>query len=112
MKLDYTPHNMSDTEVKIVTKLFEMLEEVGWVPKKVDDGGVDLVPAATWSEALETIDSVEWSKMRVKRGGGREHIVLILGNGRDVVSDYSCSDPNFEALMERHADWVETLLED
>lgn len=112
MKLDYTPHNMSDLEVKVVTKLFEMLEEEGWAPKKVDDGGDDLVPAATWSEAFETIDSVEWSKMRVKRGGGREHIVLIVGNGRDVVSDYSCGDPNFEALMERHADWVETLLED
>ena len=112
MKLEYTPHNMSDIEVKIVTKLFEMLEGAGWEPIYVDDGGDDLVPAATWSEALETIDSVEWSKMRVKRGGGREHIVLILGNGRDVVSDYSCGDPNFEALMERHADWVETLLED
>lgn len=38
MKLDYTPHNMSDIEVKIVTKLFEMFEEEGWAPKKVDDG--------------------------------------------------------------------------
>lgn len=112
MKLDYTPHNMSDIEVKIVTKLFEMFEEEGWAPKKVDDGGDDYILVTTWSEALEVIDSVEWSALFVTDGVQTRGVVLILGNGRDVVSDYSCSDPSFEALMERHADWVETLLED
>ena len=111
MKLEYTPHNMSDIEVKIVTKLFEMLEEEGWVPKKVDDGD-DYVSTTTWGAALETIDSVEWSALFVVGGAQLSWVVLIVGNGRDVVSDYSCSDLNFEALMERHADWVETLLED
>lgn len=112
MKLEYTPYNMSDIEVKIVTKLFEMLEEEGvWVPKKVDDGG-DYVPVTTWSEALEVIDSVEWSALFVTDGVQTSWVVLILGNGRDVVSDYSIRDPDFDALMERHADWVETLLED
>lgn len=110
MKPDYTPHNMSDIEVKIVTKLFEMLEEEGWAPMWVDDGG-DYVPAPTWGAALETIDSVEWSALFVARGAQRSWVVLILGNGRDVVSDYSIRNPNFDALMERHADWVETLLE-
>ena len=47
MKLEYTPHNMDDVEVKIVTKLFEMLEEEGWVPVNVDDGGDDLVLITT-----------------------------------------------------------------
>jgi len=113
MKPDYMPHNMSDIEVKIVTKLFEMLEDEGaWVPKKVDDGGDDYVYVTTWSEALEVIDSVEWSALFVTDGTHTRWVVLIHRNGRDVVSDYSCSDPNFEALMERHADWVETLLED
>ena len=111
MKLDYTLHNMSDIEARVVTKLFEMLEEAGWVPKKVDDGG-DYVHTTTWGEALEVIDSVEWSALFVTDGVQTRGVVLILGNGRDVVSDYSCSDPSFEALMERHADWVETLLED
>lgn len=112
MKLDYTPHNMTDIEVKVVTKLFEMLEREGWVPKKVDDGGDDYILVTTWSEALEVIDSVEWSALFVTDGAQTRCVVLILGNGRDVVSDYSCSDPSFEALMERHADWIETLLED
>ena len=113
MKINYTPHNMSDIEVKIVTRLFEMLEEEGvWVPKLVDDGGDDYVSTTTWGAALETIDSVEWSALFVTDGTHTRWVVLILGNGRDVVSDYSCSDPNFEALMERHAAWVETLLED
>ena len=111
MKLDYTPHNMADVEVKVVTKLFEMFEEEGWVPKKVDDGG-DYVPVTTWSEALETIDSVELSTLFVVGGSQRSWVTLILGNGVDVVSDYSCSGPALEALMERHADWVETLTED
>ena len=31
MKLDYTPHNMSNVEVTILTKLFEMFEEEGGV---------------------------------------------------------------------------------
>ena len=113
MKLDYTPHNMAEIEVRIVTKLFEMLEEGGmWVPKMVDDGGVDYVSVTTWGEALEAIDSVELSALFVTDGIQTSWVVLILGNGVDVVSDYSCSDPSFEALMERHADWVETLTED
>lgn len=112
MKLDYTPHNMSDLEVKVVTKLFEMLEEEGWEPTQVDDGGDEDEPAPTWSKALEVIDSVDWSSLRVEKGWHGSWVVLILGNGRDVVSDYSCDRKDFEALMERHADWVETLLED
>lgn len=112
MKLDYTPHNMSDLEVKIVTKLFEMLEGEGWVPKVVDDGGDDYVSATTWGAALETIDSVEWSALILDGGTQLSCVVLILGNGVDLVSDYSCSDTGFEALMERHADWIETLTED
>ena len=113
MKLDYTPLNMSDIEVRVVTKLFEMLEEGGvWVPKKVDDGGSDHVPVTTWKEALEAIDSVELSALFVTDGIQTSWVVLILGNGVDVVSDYSCSDPAFEALMERHFSWVETLTED
>ena len=108
MKLDYTPHNMSDLEVKVVTKLFEMLEEEGWEPKKVDDGG-DYVPTPTWSEALETIDSVEWSALFVTDGVQTRRVALILGNGRDVVSDYSYSDPSFVALMDRYVDWIDTL---
>ena len=109
MKLEYTPHNMADVEVKIVTKLFEMLEEEGWVPKTVDDGGDDYILVTTWSEALEVIDSVEWSALFVTDGIQTSWVVLIHRNGRDVVHDYSCSDPSFEALMERHAAWVESL---
>ena len=112
MRLDYMPHNMSDLEVKIVTKLFEMFEEEGWVPKMVDDGGSDHVPVTTWKEALEATDSVELSALFVTDGIQTSWVVLILGNGVDVVSDYSCSDPAFEALMERHFSWVETLTED
>ena len=113
MKLDYTPHNMTGLEVKVVTKLFEMLEEEGvWVPKMVDDGGDDYILVTTWSEALEVIDSVEWSTLFVTDGIQTSLIVLIHRNGRDLVSNYSCSSPRFEALMERHAAWVETLTED
>ena len=113
MKLEYTPHNMADVEVKIVTKLFEMLEEEGaWVPKMVDDGGDDYILVTTWSEALEVIDSVEWSALHVTDGNQTSWVALIHRNGRDVVSNYSCSDPRFDALMERHADWIETLTED
>ena len=112
MKLDYMPHNMSDIEVKIVTKLFEMFEEGGWVPKMVDDGGDDYILVTTWSEALEIIDSVEWSVLFVTGGIQTSWVTLIHRNGMDLVSDYSCSGPGFETLMERHADWVETLLED
>jgi hypothetical protein len=111
MKLDYTPHNMADVEVKIVTKLFEMFEEGVWVPKMVDDGGDDCILVTTWSEALEVIDSVEWSTLFVTDGTQTSWVTLLHRNGMDLVSDYSCSNPAFEALMERHADWIETLLE-
>ena len=110
MKLDYTPHNMADVEVKIVTKLFEMLEEEGvWVAVQTADGGDDLVPTTTWSEALETIDSVEWSTLQIYKDGRYAWVEFVLGNGVDVISNYSCRYQDFEALMERHAAWVETL---
>ena len=113
MKPEYTPFNMTDTEVKIVTKLFEMLEGEGvWVPKVVDDGGDYYILVTTWSEALEVIDSVEWSALFVTDGIQTSWVVLILGNGIDVVADYSYAWPDFDALMERHADWIETLTED
>lgn len=113
MKLDYTPHNMRDIGVKIVTKLFEMLEGEGtWVPKMVYDGGDDYILVTTWSEALEVIDSVGWSALFVTDGIQTSWVTLIHRNGMDLVHDYSCSDPAFEALMERYADWVETILED
>ena len=112
MKLEYTPHNMDDVEVKIVTKLFEMLEEEGCVAVQTADGGDDLVPTPTWSEALETIDSVEWSTLQIYKDGHYAWVEFVLGNGRDAISDYSCRYQDFEALMERHADWIETILED
>ena len=112
MKIDYTSHNMSDIEVKVVTKLFEMFEEAGWVPVDVDDGGEDLLPTPTWSETLAAIDSVEWSTLWIKKKGSSTWVEFITGNGSDVVYNYPIWPKDFEALMERHADWVETLLED
>ena len=114
MKLDYTPHNMADVEVKVVTKLFEMLEGEGvWVPKVVDDGGEGLAPTPTWSEALEAIGSVEWSTLWIKKEGSiHTWVEFIAGNGSDVVCNYPIWPKDFEALMERLADWVETLTED
>ena len=113
MKLDYTPHNMRDIEVKIVTKLFEMFEEAGWVPVDVDDGGEDLLPTPTWSETLAAIDSVEWSTLWIKKeGSSHTWVEFITGSGSDVVYNYPTWPKDFEALMERHADWVVTLLED
>jgi len=110
MKLEYTPRNMRGIEALIIVKLFKMLEGEGtWVPKMVDDGGDDYILVTTWSEALEVIDSVEWSTLFVTDGTQTSWVTLIHRNGMDLVSDYSCSDPAFEALMERHADWIETL---
>ena len=110
MKLDYTPHNMTDIEVKVVTKLFEMLEEEGWSPHDVDDGGDELVPTTTWSEALEAIDSVEWSTLWVeKEGAHRVWVEFVTGNGADIVSDARALPKEFDALMDRYVGWLDTL---
>ncbi len=103
MKLEYTPRNMRGIEALIIVKLFKMLEEGGWAPVQASDGD-DMVPTPTWSAALETIDSADCSALQVSRDGCYAWVELILGNGVDVISDYSCRYQDFDELMERHAD--------
>lgn len=91
-------------ERRIVANLIAHLAAAGFVPVEVDDGGDDNVACNDVKSAMEAIFSVDESVLFMAKPAGLEHgIVLIAGNGVDIVSDwnYSVGDPDgFNVAMD------------
>lgn len=90
-------------ERRIVANLINHLAAACFVPVAVDDGG-ERVKCNTAKEAMETIFSVDESHLIVgKLGAPKNHAILLIGgNGVDIVSDwnYTQGDPDgFNAVM-------------
>ena len=95
-------YNLPGVEATVVTALFKMLEGAGWGPVAADDGGCGYFPIASVDEALDVINSVEESKIRVAKGGERAQTLLfIVGNGIDILADHTCdTSEDFDKVME------------
>lgn len=109
---------MQTIERLMLTALLRDMRRAGYEPAAVWDGeeyvcarsanaadGVKSFPARapkkihralTDEEALEAIDSVDESTLhftqRNAREWGNRGVLLILGNGQDVMSDHHCAD--------------------
>jgi hypothetical protein len=92
-------------ERRIVWNLLRHLKANGWRPVIVDDGE-ERHSVESPEAAMDAIFAVDDSSLIVKREGvhGKRHrIVLIGGNGIDMISDHSYAegDPDgFLAVME------------
>jgi hypothetical protein len=76
-------------ERAIVRALIRQLKKAGWKPLFVDDGGETPVPATTEKAAMDAVFAVDDSRLYFSNGNIRHSVLLIGGNGEDIVSDWS-----------------------
>jgi hypothetical protein len=90
-------------ERRIVYNLLCYLVANGWALHGVFDGD-DFTACADAQGAMELIFNLDEVSLRVGRDGGNEHgVLLVLGNGEDVLSDWSYTQGDadgFGALMD------------
>lgn len=72
-------------EARLVRKVFKALKDAGKPVTHVHDGE-ELVPVKTRDDVLEVVFSVDASRIMTEDGSW---VLIILGNGWDVVSDYT-----------------------
>ena len=85
-------------ERRIVAALLDHLQAAGFHIEGVDDGE-DFTVVSTTKDAMELIFNLDDARVRV----GGHHVALVLGEGEDILSDwsYSKSDADgFNAAME------------
>ena len=100
-------------ECVIIKHLIQTMAAHGWHVDHIWDGG-DEVRASDIGAQLDAIFAVDESQIIFENKDGRQHWAsLILGNGIDVISDYSYAmhkADNFEAVMQEHVNpFIETL---
>jgi hypothetical protein len=89
-------------ERRIVWALCQNLKARGWSVHTVWDGE-ELTRVSTPKEAMELIFNLDEASLRFTKDGKKLHgVLLILGNGEDIISDwnYSVADADgFDADM-------------
>lgn len=90
-------------ERRIVAALMAHLGPEGFSVRSVWDGE-ERTEVTTVKAAMELIFNLDEAHLNVGRDGEKPHwILLVLGNGQDIISDYSYreGDPDgFSALMD------------
>jgi len=98
----------------IIKNLIQTMAAHGWKVDHIWDGGAE-VRTADLGAQLDAIFAVDESQIIFENYAGRQHWVsLILGNGVDVISDYSYAQnraDDFESLMKKHASTFVNFLE-
>lgn len=99
-------------ERRVVFNLIAHLERAGFAVAGVHDGD-EFTECADAKAAMELIFNLEEASLCMKNTSGKQHgILLILGNGLDIASDwnYSEGDPDgFDAAMDDFLDNVDQL---
>jgi hypothetical protein len=90
-------------ERRIVANLIAHMEREGWKVQGVHDGdGFD--KAADMKSAMELIFNLDDAGLYFEKGDAEHRVLLILGNGVDIVSDWNYSNGDadgFNAAMEK-----------
>jgi hypothetical protein len=95
-------------ERAIVRGLIQECARGGFVVHQVDDGG-ELVKVRTEDEAIDAVFAVDESRIRFRAvdDTGRQptlhNVLLIGGNGEDIISDWHCGNASFDAAVNRVA---------
>ena len=101
---DRTLRAESVLERRIVWNLMDQLTTAGFKIVAVWDGEELTKCKGDPMVAMEAIFNLDEVSLRIKKQGGTEHgILLVLGNGEDVISDwnYTDGDPDgFNAFMD------------
>ena len=87
-------------ERRIVWNLLHQLQEQGWKPYAVDDGGDEDEVTPTVEEAFEAIFAVEVATLKLQGPDHKNWILFIIGNGTDIISDYVDDSRRNEGLRQ------------
>jgi hypothetical protein len=99
------------TEKKIVAALLQHLESNGWSCHKVWDGVEFQENLLTHKDVLDAVFSVDGSRLYVSnKDAETSWILLISGNGSDIISDYSLR--GIDKIMESFCDSLTQKLQD
>jgi len=115
---------MQLVEKIIICKLIEEMDTAGFVPVKFWDG--EEYQTITWKNdsqgdvlvtqrelacitAISTVDegTLHFASKFALDAWGNRGVLLILGNGEDVISDYHCGNPDFSGAVERVYQFIE-----
>jgi hypothetical protein len=95
-------HASAKMERRIVANLLAWLEFNGWKVTEIDDGDEETLVSDAKS-AMELIFDLDEVRVEVSNAAGNSHrILMILGEGSDLVADYSFTDKDpdgFDAAM-------------
>ncbi len=104
---DSTVKRRRALELRIVRGLIRSLKKHGWKPVYVYDGG-DEVVTPTEAKALDAVFAVDDARLYFRNDGGRTYGVLLIGgNGEDIISDWSYGTDDkdgFNAAIEQYLD--------
>jgi hypothetical protein len=91
------------TERGAIQKLVRHAKAHGWSVPSVDDGGEE-VPCKSEKDVLDTVFSVDMSRIYFEKEGNVHSALIVLGNSPDeVVADWGYSEGDadgFNAMME------------
>jgi hypothetical protein len=98
-------------ERAIITALIPFMQGAGFKLVCVFDGE-ELVKVKTAEEAIDAAFAVDESRIMFKANDGETHgVLLILGNGEDVISDWSYSEGDPDGF-DKHMDSFTAMIED
>lgn len=89
-------------ERRIAWNLFLHLEAAGWAVSELDDSD-DLHQVADSKAAMELLFDLDQADIYFKKGDAEHAVRLILGNGVDMISDWTYSEGDgdgFNAAMD------------
>lgn len=93
-------------EKSIVRKLIKMMRYFGWNLHSVYDSE-ETIEVSNENEAINAVFAVDEASIFFRRDGRIGGVFIVLGNGTDVITDYSTTSAEFEKLVVKHANWVE-----
>ena len=100
-------------ERRLVRHLIRVMDLAGWKISCIDDGG-EFVKINSELEAMETVFSVDESRIYFKKGAQKHIVLIVLGNdGFDAIADYSTSVDDvdgFSAVMNKVSEYSDYLM--
>lgn len=81
------------TEKTIVRRMLAALAKQGFTPVSVNDGGDELVRVSTTAATIDAVFAVGVARIYFERDAKHVgSVLLVIGNGDDIVSDWSWDD--------------------
>lgn len=110
----YVPRSGLAIEHAIVRALILEMVKAGWAPREVWCGGEPIAEAATSrglgeAETLEHVFSVDDAIIVFGKGKREMNVLLIGGNGQDMISDYHIARDRNDTLGAEFAEVCERV---